>query len=506
MMESFDELMHKQSTTINSVTRAISNFKKLGQAKMTYAVTKIRMETLKEKFEQCCDLDAKLNARADPKEKNTHPYFTDRVFTECEENYETALDYFAEVLHELSPSPATPSANVSHSHACPSNTTLNLPKVSLPVFDGSFDKWEGFRDRFQSMIIDEESLSNVQKLHHLFSSLRGEALTAIEHLAAISDNFPVAWTILSSNFENERRLINAHIHRLFTLPNVTVKSATELRALQSKLTAAIAALKNLSRPVEHWSVIFVYLVTQRLDKSSREAWELKLGKTVAYPNFTEISEFLDSRIRALDALIPITSTSDKQSDKSQAKSKQKAIASHTASVTKLSCPVCDSNHLLYQCSAFLTKTPKQRYDIIRNGKRCLNCLSTKHQAKECTSTRSCKECQKRHHTLLHFPDAPKLDVQASPSPATATTVAPTNDVSSHIVAKAISARQILLATARVRVHSVHGRSQWARALIDQGSASSFITENLVQSLRLPKLNTAVRVTGIGDTQTSPTCR
>jgi len=82
-MESFDELMHKQSTTINSVTRAISNFKKLGQAKMTYAVTKIRMETLKEKFEQCCDLDAKLNARADPKEKNTHPYFTDRVFTEC---------------------------------------------------------------------------------------------------------------------------------------------------------------------------------------------------------------------------------------------------------------------------------------------------------------------------------------------------------------------------------------------------------------------------------------
>ncbi|XP_029161713.1 uncharacterized protein LOC114933355 [Nylanderia fulva] len=49
---------------------------------------------------------------------------------------------------------------------------------------------------------------------------------------------------------------------------------------------------------------------------------------------------------------------------------------------------------------------------------------------------------------------------------------------------------------------MHGRFQWARALIDQGSVSSFITENLVQSLRLPKLNTAVRVTGIGETQTS----
>ncbi|XP_029172121.1 uncharacterized protein LOC114941332 [Nylanderia fulva] len=469
---------------------------------MTYAVTKNRMETLKEKFEQCSKLDAKLHASADSKEKTTHPYFSDHEFDECEEAYETALDYFAEVVHELSKSSVHPAANVSHLHECQSHTTLNLPKVTLPVFDGSFDKWESFRDRFQSMIIEEKSLSNVQKLHHLFSCLKGEALTAIEHLTITSDNFAVAWTILSSNFENERRLINSYIHRLFTLPNVTAKSATELRALQSKLTAAIAALKNLSRPVEHWSDIFVYIITQRLDKSSREAWELKLGKTTVYPTFDEISAFLDSRIRALDALVPIASTLDKQSDKSNAKLKQRAVTSHTTSATKLSCPVCESNHLLYQCTAFLGKTPTQRYEIIRNGKRCLNCLSSKHQAKECPSTRSCKECHKRHHTLLHFFDAPKSAVQASSSPASTNPVISTSDVSSHIVAKAVTARHILLATARVRVHSMHGRFQWARALIDQGSASSFITENLVQSLRLPKLNTAVRVTGIGETQTN----
>ncbi|XP_029178147.1 uncharacterized protein LOC114945957 [Nylanderia fulva] len=322
---------------------------------MTYAVTKNRMETLKKKFEQCSKLDAKLHASADSKEKTTHPYFSDHEFDECEEAYETALDYFAEVVHELSKSSAHPAANVSHLHDCQSHTTLNLPKVTLPVFDGSFDKWESFRDRFQSMIIEEKSLSNVQKLHHLFSCLKGEALTAIKHLTITSDNFAVAWTILSSNFENERRLINSYIHRLFTLPNVTAKSATELRALQSKLTAAIAALKNLSRPVEHWSDIFVYIITQRLDKSSREAWELKLGKTTVYPTFDEISAFLDSRIRALNALVPIASTLDKQSDKSNAKLKQRAVTLHTTSATKLSCPVCESNHLLYQCTAFLGK-------------------------------------------------------------------------------------------------------------------------------------------------------
>lgn len=410
-MDSFEESMYKQATLMSSVIHAWSNFKKLGQAKMTYAVTKRRMETLEKKFDQCRDLDAKLHAIADAKEKNVHPYFTEHEFDECEATYETALDYVADALHELSPSSAPSSANVSQSHECSSHT-LNLPKVTLPVFDGSFDKWEGFRDRFTSLIIEEKSLSNVQKLHHLFSCLKGEALTAIEHLTVTSDNFPVAWKTLSTNFENKRRLINAYIHRLFTLPNVTAKSVTELRALQSKLSAAIAALKNLSRPVEHWSDIFVYLVTQKLDKSTREAWELKLGKTVAYPSFNEISEFLEARIRALDALVPNEPTSDKQSDKSNTKSKQRAIPSHTTNATKLSCPVCDSNHLLYQCSAFLTKTPTQRYEIIRNGKRCLNCLSSKHQAKECTSAHSCKECQKKHHTLLHFNDVPKPAVQA----------------------------------------------------------------------------------------------
>lgn len=354
------------------------------------------------------------------------------------------------------------------------------------------------------MIIDEKSLSDVQRLHHLFSCLKGNALTTIKHLTVTSENFTVAWNLLASNFKSERRLINSYLNRLFTLPNVTTKSATELRALQSKLIATIAALKNLSRPVDHWSDIFVYLVTQKLDKSTREAWEIKLGTTVAYPTFTELSKFLESRIRALDALAPSAPNSDKdkQGDKSTAKPKQKAITSHAANATKLTCPVCDANYLLYLCPAFIEKTPTQRYETIRKFKRCLNCLSLKHPVKECPSTRSCRECQKKHHKLLHFADASKPASQTASSLASTTTSTPSTDVSSHFVTKAISACHIILATARVRVYSPHGRCQWARALIDQGSASSFITENLVQTLRLPKIHTTVKVTGIGDTRTS----
>lgn len=156
-MDSFEELMYEQVTLINSVNRALSNFKKLGQIKMTYAVTKNRMAIMKDKFDQCRKLDAKLHATADTKEKAAHPYFSEHGFDKCEEAYESAMDYFADVLHELSPSSTPLSPNVSHLHECQSHPTLNLPKITLPVFDGSFDKWESFRDRFHSMIIDEKT-------------------------------------------------------------------------------------------------------------------------------------------------------------------------------------------------------------------------------------------------------------------------------------------------------------------------------------------------------------
>lgn len=127
------------------------------------------------------------------------------------------------------------------------------------------------------MIISEACLSNVQRLHHLFSCLKGDASAAIDHLAVTSENFIVAWEMLSSRYENKRRLISTHLNKLFTLPTVTAKSAQELKALRDRLNSAITALKNLKRPVDQWSDILVFLLTQKFDKFSREAWELKLG-------------------------------------------------------------------------------------------------------------------------------------------------------------------------------------------------------------------------------------
>lgn len=55
------------------------------------------------------------------------------------------------------------------------------------------------------------------------------------------------------------------------------------------------------------------------------------------------------------------------------------------------------------------------------------------------------------------------------------------------------------ATARVYVYAPSLRCVPARALVDQGSAATFVTENLVQLLRLPRRRVETRVSGVGNT-------
>ena len=62
-----------------------------------------------------------------------------------------------------------------------------------------------------------------------------------------------------------------------------------------------------------------------------------------------------------------------------------------------------------------------------------------------------------------------------------------------------STPDILLATAQVRVKSLHGEFIILRALIDQGSQITSISEEAAQILQLPRLKTNTIIQGLGET-------
>ncbi|KYN41956.1 hypothetical protein ALC56_03625, partial [Trachymyrmex septentrionalis] len=87
-----------------------------------------------------------------------------------------------------------------------------LPKINLPTFDGSFDKWESFRDKFKSMIHEDQNLTNVERMHYLCSYVKGDASNVLDYLA---NNFAIAWNI------------PIHLQSLFNLPSLTTESSKQ---------------------------------------------------------------------------------------------------------------------------------------------------------------------------------------------------------------------------------------------------------------------------------------
>lgn len=65
----------------------------------------------------------------------------------------------------------TPNPSIANSVTNSQNHSINmlpvnsyLPRIELSIFKGAYDEWVPFYDKFRSIIHDDPSLSNVQKL------------------------------------------------------------------------------------------------------------------------------------------------------------------------------------------------------------------------------------------------------------------------------------------------------------------------------------------------------
>ncbi|XP_043264236.1 uncharacterized protein LOC122404367 [Colletes gigas] len=192
------------------------------------------------------------------------------------------------------------------------------------------------------------------------------------------------------------------------------------------------------------------------------------------------------------------------------------------------CGFCTGAHSLPQCTNFQVLTPKMRHHYVQNRMACALCLAFSHTASQCQRPQVCHRCRGKHHTLLHYdglreqnnprPQAqsaygqrdesdynahPRSTAVSKPKGKPSTSKAYKKSAStSHCTALGTGApRTVLLATARVRVFGENGASRIARALLDQGSETSFVSAGLANDLRLKRVRTPATVSGLGGGQT-----
>ncbi|XP_070515860.1 uncharacterized protein [Cardiocondyla obscurior] len=279
---------------------------------------------------------------------------------------------------------------------------IRLPKINLPTFSGKYEEWTTFHDTFNSLIHENEPLSNVQKFHYLRASLVDEAKNVIAALEVSGTNYEGAWELLKDRYDDRRAIVYAHIRAILELPRMQQENAADLRRICDGVSRHIGALKALKRNADAWDDLLVYMLSEKLDSVTAEKWQASL-KDTELPTLREFKKFLTHRSVILETLARKEPNAATRRSDTRPKSRfdRRRQALH-ATATRANCTYCAGEHAIYACGAFVALSVSQRISEIRKKGLCLNCLrSSTHRAAQCPLT-GCRSCNLKHNTLLHL--------------------------------------------------------------------------------------------------------
>ncbi|KAH9631923.1 hypothetical protein HF086_000260 [Spodoptera exigua] len=249
-------------------------------------------------------------------------------------------------------------------------------------------------------------------------------------------------------------------------------------------------------------------MSTKLDSVTLSKWEEHKNSFTDYPSLDEFIKFIRNRADILETMFVNkndktnhkNSSSQKEINRTDSDTNQKKlfhqrksfVASANSKTTKHNnkndhhtCPYCNQKHRIVECTTFKDLSPQVRSSEAIKLNLCLNCLRRGHAVKDCRLDGNCRVCQQRHNSLLHVD-------QDNDSNQTILK-------SLSISMPAQSSGQVLLGTAVVQVVDPRTKNTYlARALLDAGSQSSFITENLRNTMNLTTQNTSFCITGINN--------
>ena len=350
----------------------------------------------------------------------------------------------------------------------------------------------GFRSMTcSSSVHDNRSLTDSQRLQYFKASLQGDAAKLLTSLAITDANYSIALQTLEERYANPRMIARTHLTSIFEYPNVKSESSKDLRKLIETTEQHRLGLENLGQPVNQFDLVFVYIVSNKLDSETRKQWELSTTST-DFQTYQQLKTFVESRCQALEApVVNVTKHKDFEVKVNQ-RDPRSFTQSYATHWKKDSCLACDANdHKLYGYPKFEQMSRQEKASFIERNNLCFNCLRVGHRLDACPSQSSCRECQKSHHTSLH----PQLRLNPSRG----------NEVNCHSDTAAmhsiVTDTQTVLPTALIPVRGKLGITH-LRALLDSGSQASFITETAHQLLQFPKQSLNLLVNGIGGNSTS----
>ncbi|XP_062556616.1 uncharacterized protein LOC134221441 [Armigeres subalbatus] len=391
--------------------------------------------------------------------------------------------------------------------------SLLLQQTPLPTFDGRYENWHKFKDRFKDIVDKCTGDSPATKLHYLDKALVGKAQGAIDQQTLNDNNYDGAWRILTKKFENLRMVVQGHVTQLLALKPMAKESHAELKALLDVVEKRLESLEfhNLEMTDKLSEAIIVNLVISRLDNETRRAWEATMEHG-ELPEYGKTMDFLRERCYMLERCELSVNTLKNRTPINQ-RSGVLAPSSkvHAATVQQTSCAVCNNDHMIDNCEVFKKMTVNSRYSKAKQLGLCFLCLKRGHRTANCKveGSRWCR-CKNKHHALMHPKDkSENVEASAAKLETGSKAGSSASIEEPHIVAKSeapVSSnellKQVLLATAIVDVIDSGRAAHKCRALLDSGAMENFVSERMSDVLNLTKRCANASIIGINGTRTT----
>ena len=369
------------------------------------------------------------------------------------------------------------------SSATPHDSTgVKLPKVDVPTFNGNVLFWRSFWEHFSVSVDSRKALSDSEKLVYLRHAVKdGSAKQVIEGLSRTGDNYAEAVKCLKCRFDRPRLIHQTHVKKILDIPPLKQGSGKELRYLHDTVQQHLRALKCMD--YEPSGPFVTSVLELKLDTATMFEWQKHTSGSTEVPHFNDLLEFVNLRAQASEHTVP--DSAKKPTGNEMKRKPVPCFPANAYTPTSEPCPVCKTeSHPVFACTKFRSLPHDRMITMVKENKLCINCLRPGHFSKHCKSLHKCKECQKPHHSLLH--------VDPSHTPAEPPYLR--NPVSSN-TATGLKSNNLLM-TCQVSVLAPNGLSIKARALLDSGSSTSFVTEHLARSLQLRRTKQFNQISGI----------
>lgn len=166
-------------------------------------------------------------------------------------------------------------------------------------FDGNLSRWQGFRDAFKAAVHDDEIIKPIFKFQLLKSSLEGRAAAALGEWQVTEQNYYEAWNWLNELYERKYQTSKQILFKLLHFQKLERASGFHIEKLVNVVQQVTRQLRAMNYPVQHYDLIFVHTIHEKLDQETSKEWEL-YRKSDA-PTTKEMLEFLVQHGRALSS-------------------------------------------------------------------------------------------------------------------------------------------------------------------------------------------------------------